>query len=223
MGPFSQSYALSYSGWVANLDGRYRDALDLHERTLEISRTYGFAFWAATSTCHAAINRARLSEPEAGAETLAAGIAQWRALGAEAFVPCLQTDLAAIRLGLGQLDDALHEVDQAIASAEERDERFFVAESHRVRGAILRQRDDSEAGDVRRELETSRRIAADQGALVFELRALTDLAQLGDREPSAADVEDLARLLARFPAVRRPIADVTRAQVILSGSVESAN
>lgn len=104
-------------------------------------------------------------------------------------------------------------VNEAVASAEERGERFFLAESHRVRAAILRRRRGVDRDEVRRELETSRTIAAGQGALVFELRALADLVEL---EGAGADAEDLRRLLDRLPTASRPLRDVDRVRAILS-------
>lgn len=213
-GPFSQGYAMTYAGWLANLDGRFAEGLDLQQQTLAVSDQYGLAFWTATATCHGAISRARLGD--AGAiDTLAAGIALWRGLGAEAFVPCLQTDLAAVRLDAGMVDEALQAIDQAIAWAEARGELFYVAESHRIRAAVLH-RQGSAPSEVCQELEASRRVAAGQGAAMFELRALMDLVRLDGADRRQAHVDDLRRLVAALPVVPRPVPDAARACALLS-------
>lgn len=217
-GPFSQAYAMSYAGWLANLDSRYADGLELEEKTQEISARHGLAFWTATAMCHGAISRAHMGDPTGG-DTLAAGIAQWRALGAEAFVPCLQTHLAAIRLDEGAVDDALDAVNRAVEWAQSSGELFFVAESHRIRAAILG-RQGTELSVVRGQLETSRRLAAGQGAKLFELRALTDLVQLDDADGHPRDMHDLHRLVAGLPADTRPVADVVHARALLAASTE---
>jgi len=213
-GPFSQGYAMTYAGWLANLEGRFAEGLDYQQQTLAISERYGLAFWNATATCHGAISRARLGDA-AAIDTLAAGVALWRGLGAEAFVSCLQTELAALRLDARMIDEALHDVDQAIEWAEAREELFFVAESHRVRAAALRLRGAAPV-EVRRALETSRRIAAEQGAAMFELRALMDLVRLGGADRREAAIGDLHRVLAALPEVRRPAPDVGRARTLLA-------
>lgn len=82
-----------------------------------------------------------------------------------------------------------------------------------MRAAILRRRGAVDRDDVKRELETSRTIAAGQGALVFELRTLTDLVEL---EGAGADADDLRRLLDRLPAASRPLRDVDRARAVLA-------
>lgn len=219
-GPTSQGYAMSYAGWLANLDGRFTDGLELQQRMLEISERHGLAFWTAIAMCHAAISQAHLGDPEAGADSLAAGIARWRALGAEAFVPCLLTHLAEIRFDLGAIDNALGDVERALECAEATGELFFMAESHRIRAGILRHQ-GSAAADVRRELESSRSIAADQDALVFELRALIDLVQLEDAHQHPADVHDLRVLVERLPAAARPVAEVAQARLLLTGTGDS--
>ncbi|HEX2042989.1 MAG TPA: adenylate/guanylate cyclase domain-containing protein [Acidimicrobiales bacterium] len=217
VGPFSVGYVLTYAGWLANLDGRFAEGLACQERTLELSQEYGFVFWMATCSCHAAISRAHLGEPIEAVETVTRSIAQWRALGAEAFVPCMQTHLAEIRLGLGAVDEALADVDDALRRAQRRGEQFFVAESHRVRAAILRHQAGPESGGARQALEDSRRVAAEQGAVMFEVRALTDLVELA-RDP--ADVEDLRRLVQRLPVVSRPTGSVERARAVLALSAD---
>lgn len=213
VGPFSQGYTLCYAGWVANLEGRFVDGRAIEERMVKIAERFGLLFWTVTCGFHAAISRAHLGQAETALDDAEAGLIAWRALGAEAFVPCNQTQLAEIRLVLGDLNEAMRLVDEAIASAEKRGERFFLAESHRMRAAILRRRADGDRAEVRHELETSRTIAASQGALVFEVRALTDLVELGGTD---ADVEDLSRLLDRLPAASRPLRDVDRARAVLA-------
>lgn len=218
-GPFSHCYVLAYTGWLANLDGRFEAGLDYHQQSLAISERHGLAFWIASATCHGAISRAGMGEaPAAAAETLAAGIAAWRGIGAEAFVTCFLTDLAAIRLAAGRVDDALDDVNEAIELSGKSGERLYLAESHRVRAAVL-DRDGAAASEVRAALEAGRRVAAEQGAVLFELRALVDLVRLGDPDSRQPDASDLRRLLAGLPPASRPAPDVVSARALLASLV----
>jgi class 3 adenylate cyclase/tetratricopeptide (TPR) repeat protein len=212
-GPFSQGWALCHAGWLANLDGRFDEGLALQERMVDIAARFGQHFWTVPCSFHAAISRAQMGEGKTALDEVEVNLVRWRGMGVEAFLACAETHLAEVRLLVGKGDDALQLVDRVIASAEERGERFFLAESHRVRAAILRRRGGVDRDEVRRELETSRTIAAGQGALVFELRALTDLVEL---EGAGADSDDLRRLLDRLPAASRPLRDVDRARAILA-------
>jgi class 3 adenylate cyclase/tetratricopeptide (TPR) repeat protein len=211
-GPFSQAHAMSYTSWVANLHGHFSEGLELQERILEISQRHGFVFWTATSVCGVALSQALLGDSGA-VDSLASGIASWRSLGAEVFLPCMQTHLAELRLGRGEADQALEEVEGALGAAEARGERFFVAESRRVRAAILRHL-GAAPPEVRAELEASRRTASEQGARMFELRALVDLVALDDPDHRDADLRQLRRLLDELPAVARPSEDHRRAHAL---------
>lgn len=213
LGPLTQGYVMSYAGWLSVLDGRFDDGLKFQEQILAISERHGLAFWNATAICHGAISRAGLGDTTAG-DTLAAGIGVWRGLGAEAFVTNLLTELAAIRLRSGSVDQARLDVDEAIELAERAGERFFLSEAHRVRAAVLLAQ-QADVGDVRAELETARRIAAEQGAPLFELRALVDLVRLDGGNCRRA-CADLRRLLSGLPTASRPAPDVVRARDLLA-------
>lgn len=213
-GPFSQGYVMTYAAWLANLDGRYPKGLEYEDQILETSDRYGIAFWNVTATCHGAISRASLGELKDAAETLAAGIAMWRGLGAEAFVTCLLTDLAAIRLAAGRADEALDDVEQAMELSARTGERIYLAESHRVRASIMLAQ-GAPVPAVREALETSRRTAGEQGAVMFELRALSDLVRLDGG--AGGEAHDLRRLLAALPQPSRPTPDIARARELLAG------
>ena len=199
IGPFSEGYSTSYAGWVANLAGEFELGRDRYQRTLEIGDRYGLAFWTATGTVGAAISDGHLGGAEQAVAVLEPAIEQFRALGAEAFVPCFRTQLAEIRLDLGALDGAMRDVDSAHEQAARTGENFFSAESHRVRAAILRVREPAEVASALAELAAAQRLAADQRALVFELRAVLDEMDLRTGEERAQCVVRLADLVARCP------------------------
>jgi class 3 adenylate cyclase/predicted ATPase len=216
-GPFSRAYAMSYEGWLANLTGRYEEGRTLHESTMEIGERYGLAFWSATGACHWAISRGHLGEPEQAIEILEPAIEQWRALGAEAFVPCFRTQLAEIRLAVGQFDAALHDVDQAIEQAERTGEEWFSAESYRLRAAIMQRMSPTDVNGALVEVGTARRLAGRQGALMFELRAMLDELELRTESGRVQPLEELHELIERCPAGTRG-AEVARARALLEAT-----
>jgi class 3 adenylate cyclase/predicted ATPase/DNA-binding transcriptional ArsR family regulator len=218
IGPFSEGYSTSYAAWVANLAGWFELGRDRYQRTREIGDRYGLAFWTAVGTVGAAISDGNLGSAAAAVAVLEPAIEQFRALGAEAFVPCYRTQLAEIRLGIGELDAALHDVDQAHEQAARTGENFFSAESHRVRAAILRRREPAEMEGAFAELAAAQRLAADQGALIFELRAVLDEVELRTGAEREQCVARLAELVARCPDGCAG-ADLDRARSLLDASV----
>ena len=84
-------------------------------------------------------------------------------------------NIASAHASLGQPELGLNLLDEAIQTAEEKDERFFEAELHRLRGdmlLMLRREGEAEA-----ELLRALTIARQQQARWWELRAATSLAK----------------------------------------------
>ncbi len=78
----------------------------------------------------------------------------------------------------GRHREALALLDRGIAANEERDVGFYIAEIHRLRGLCLLALDRANKDEARRAFTTARDIAKQQGAVIFERRAETALADL---------------------------------------------
>lgn len=100
---------------------------------------------------------------------------------------------ASVCLALGDADQGLELVEAALDEVARTHERFYEAELHRLRGALLGLRSDPSAIDaVNKAIE----VAVGQGALVWELRARVTLCELGEDDAEGA----LATLLDRLPS-----------------------
>jgi predicted ATPase len=121
----------------------------------------------------AQVEQGRLEE---GIAQLRRGLAARSDLAAEALRPCALSQLAAACSKLGQTDDALAVVSEAVAAVERTGERYWEAEIYRLKGELLL---DSNG---RSEAETCFRHAIDiahrQSAKSLELRAVTSLSRL---------------------------------------------
>src|SRR5690606_14402989 len=73
-------------------------------------------------------------------------------------------------------------LDRAEAVAEQTGSRFYLAETHRTRAAVLRSVDPDLS---RQSLERAVEVARRQGAVVFERRALSDLRAVVDDSSGA--------------------------------------
>jgi predicted ATPase len=67
---------------------------------------------------------------------------------------------------------------EALAAADEREERNYAAEMHRLQGELLLRQDDSNAAEAQGCFERAIEIARKQSAKSWELRATTSLARL---------------------------------------------
>ncbi len=198
-GAFTVAYVASYSGLLASFSRRYDEARVTNEHVLAVAERFGMQFWLSTATAGRAIAIGHLGDPRTALDMLTPALAQWQSLGAGALVPFDTTERGYLHLQLGELADALADVDAALALAEHTTEHMFTAETRRVRAAVLLALDPVDVPAVRAELVAARTLAAAQGALLFELRSAIDLLALpGTRDP--ADVAALQEILGRVPA-----------------------
>jgi class 3 adenylate cyclase/tetratricopeptide (TPR) repeat protein len=212
-GAFTEAYVASYAALIEGLAGRYDRSRDLHEQAIAVAQRYGMQFWLSTATAGRAISLAHIGEPRAALEMLAPAMEKWQSLGAEALLPFDIAQRALMHLQLGELAEALADADESLRRAERTTEHVFTAETHRTRASILRALDVDDVAGVRSELVTARTLAAEQGALVFELRAALDLAEL-DGDNTHGDVNALRDVMERVPADAE-LSEIPRARTLL--------
>jgi predicted ATPase len=120
---------------------------------------------------------------------LRSGSIAFRATGAELFMPHYIALLAAACEIAGQIEEASTLLDEALQIAERTGERWLAAELNRHKGQLLLRQGHTEAAEelYRKAL----RIAEEQEAKLWELRATMSLARLRrdqDRRPEARDL-----------------------------------
>jgi len=93
-------------------------------------------------------------------------------------VPLLKGLLAESQSQASNLEEALAEIDAALALASETGERWTDALLQRVRGAILLKRDPASAAPAEEAFQTAIAVAKEQGARSYELLASLSLAKL---------------------------------------------
>lgn len=140
------------------------------------SSEHGIVMWKALGTAFLGWATAASGDPGAGVELLRQGIGAYRASGAQLGVSTALGYLAEA-LGLdGKLAEALSAIDEALGLAERTKANYFLAEAQRLKGTLLLQDSQDEAGErmLRAALDTAR----GQGARWLALRAGTNLAWL---------------------------------------------
>ncbi|HSF94339.1 MAG TPA: hypothetical protein VLA52_04870, partial [Thermohalobaculum sp.] len=118
--------------------------------------------------------------------------------------------------GDGRHDDVIGALDDAIASAERTDERWFEAEIHRLRAQwILTHGGDEAEAEAERLFHKSIGTARRQGARLWELRAATDLARLWGRQGERSRAFDLLAPLHGWFTEGLGTPDLTDAEALL--------
>jgi class 3 adenylate cyclase/predicted ATPase len=153
------------------------------------ARDHGMKLWAAYGT----FLEPWMRFPSGGDElnSMRRGIETLREQGVFLYAPLFGTALAGAELRASDFETALATIDRAIAKAESTGQRWFAAESYRVRGEILWKRDAADAASAEEAFVTAIAIAQRQKAKSFELRAALSLAQLYLSSGRAADAKSV--------------------------------
>ncbi len=190
--PFDLGFALTMG--AHEFDHRY-ELEDLRKRAEECERLGRenslpllWAILAPISYGQALILKGK---PAEGIIPLKAGIAAWEAGGGKVRSPAMKAFLAEGTALTGDLDNALHLIDEAIAQVERPgwEERHFYAEILRLKGWMLSLKGDLEGAE--RNFLASLDWARRQQAKMWELRTSTSLARLWQSQGKRQDAYEL--------------------------------
>ena len=100
---------------------------------------------------------------------------------------------AAVLASSGRIDEGLAEIDAAQLHVEESESQWCMPEVLRIKGEIIAKREPADLGAIEDHLARSLALARQQGALSWELRTVTSLAQLLRDQGRPKDAEALLR------------------------------
>jgi predicted ATPase len=151
-----------------------------HARTaMKLAGEQGFTQRLAAATILFGWAQAMQEDP-LGVETMARGLADYRATGAGDDVPYWLALLVERRTATRQVEAAWGELDEALALVRANGTLVWEAELHRLRGELLSRQSSPQCrprDEVEDAFETALKIARRQNAKAFELRAATSLAR----------------------------------------------
>jgi predicted ATPase len=154
-----------------------------------VTAEQGFLLWRAMGMVYRGWVRVNNGDVAEGRSLLRQGCAAYRATGAEAFVPYQLALLARACEIAGQNEDAIEFVDDALQIVENTGERWFAAELNRLKGELLLRQGQS--GGAEELYRKAVRIAREQEAKLWELRAAASLARLRRDQGRHAEARDL--------------------------------
>lgn len=190
MSPTTQAVAWHFAGMLCQLMREPAQVRRHAEQSVEISQEHGLSFWRAGGEILVGWATAMQGSRAEGIARLRTGLAKWRATGSVTYETYYLGLLAELLLADGQLAAAAGALDEAHLLARRTDEKFFIAELHRLQAEAELQRDPQStmiASELRRALD----IAEAQEARSLVLRTLTSQARA-----------------ACFPAARSALLDV---------------
>jgi predicted ATPase len=181
---------------------------------VDLAREHGMLQYTAYGTFLAGWIRA--GSQELRLAEMRRGVALCREQGIALYIPLIATALAEAEADAGDINAALAVVDRTIEENARTGQRWFEAETNRIRGEILWKRDPANAAPAEEAFLTAITVAQRQKARSFELRAALSLAKLYQSTYRVADAHAvLAPALESFsPTPEFP--QIAEAQALLA-------
>jgi predicted ATPase len=183
------------------------------EELFAVTTEQGFPFFRAQGMIDRGWNKVKHGDIEAGVSLLRSGSTAYRVTGAQAWVPYHTALLAKACGAAGQVQEALTLLDDALQLAGRRGERWLDAELNRQKGELLlRQGHTAIAEDL---YQNARKIAHEQHAKLWELRAAASLARLWRDQCRSAEAREVLAPVYGWFTEGFEIADLKEARALL--------
>jgi predicted ATPase len=213
--PFSLSVALSGAAWFHQIRREGSAAQECAEASIHLAMEQGFPLYTARgAVLHgwALVHQRQAAE---GLRQIQQGMAALRALGTEIVLsPYLALFAEAYEI-IGQSTEGLRVLDEALTQVHQTEERYYEAELHRLRGALLLQQSLDHQAEAEVCFHTALEIARSQQAKSFELRTATSLARLWQQHGKRQEAHDLLAPVYHWFTEGFDTADLQEAKALL--------
>jgi predicted ATPase len=194
--PYSLVYATNWCAQVHLKRREWQASLEQIEAEMTLSNEHGFPFWQVVGTILRGWVLSEQGQVEKGIVLMRQSLAAWRGLGAEVSRPYFLAPLVSAYAKVGQVEEGLNAVTEALAAVERTAEHLWEAELYRLRGELLLNA-SREGGGVKDESEAENcfwqaiKVARRQEAKSLELRAVMSLSQLWQRQDKKEEARQM--------------------------------
>jgi class 3 adenylate cyclase/predicted ATPase len=189
--PFSQAYALGHAAIFHQFRQEAQAVQERAEALITLSTEQGFPHWLAYGVILRGWALALRGEGAEGIVRMRRGLVAYRGTGAELQRPYFLSLLAEAYGKVGQPEEGLTVLVEALPSADKTGEHYWEAELHRRRGELLLMQQMQNAGEAEecfwQALDTARR----QQAKSLELRAAMSLSRLWQQQGKQEEAHQL--------------------------------
>jgi predicted ATPase len=212
--PFSVTHALQWTAMLAQFCRDIPTTQDLTEAARALALEQGFAGYTAGVTLIQGWAQVHQGQEE-GMTQIMQGLAALRAMGSE-YLSTYYLGLLAEAYGhVGNIEAGLRVLTEALAAAHTTGVRYYEAELHRLRGALLLQQAAAPQEDAEKSLQQALDVARRQQAKSLELRAAMSLSRLWQQQGKGADARALLAPIYGWFTEGFDTADLQEAQALL--------
>jgi predicted ATPase len=176
--PFSLAFALTAGALVHQFRREVHAVQERAEELMRLSTEQGFPFWLAHGTILRGWALTAQGEGAEGIAQIDQGLVAHRDTGAEVHRPYFLSLLAEAYGKVGQPEEGLAVLAEALAIVDDTGERNWEAELHRSKGELLLMQQGQKLGEAEECFRQALDIAHRQQAKSFELRASMSLSRL---------------------------------------------
>ncbi|MBP6057307.1 MAG: AAA family ATPase [Nitrosomonas sp.] len=187
--PFTHVFTLIFLAWIYAGARKAKKTLEFTDEAIAASTQYSFELGLAWATASQGWALANIGQGEEGLAKLINGLSATRATGAITNNTSTLALLAEIYLRSDRIDEGLGVIEEAQKLAVTGGELFWQAELFRLKGELLLGQSDKSVQEAEECLCEALKIAQDQHATMFELRAATSLAKLWRKLNRADDAK----------------------------------
>jgi len=181
--------------YVSALIQRYRrewQTVQAHaEAILDLATEHGFARHVALGTLFRGMALAGQGQRAAGLAQMRQGLAAYRATGSVAGMSGHLAQLVETYGQVGQVEEGMHLLEEALAMVDTSGERHTEAELHRLHGELRRRQAVPDAPQAEACFQRALDVARRQQAKWWELRAAMSLARLWQQQGKRSEARDL--------------------------------
>jgi predicted ATPase len=189
--PFSLAQALHFSAHLHQLRREPQAARAQAEATLALCTEQGFGMFGAWSLLPRGWALAQQGEVTEGIAQIRQGFAGFRATGAGLTWPWWLALLAEACGTVGQLDEGLRALEEALAAVQRNEEGHYEAEVYRLKGELLLQEAPAHQEAAEEHFQQALAVARSRQAKSWELRAAMSLSCLWQRQGKREEARQL--------------------------------
>jgi predicted ATPase len=189
--PFSLGWVLSVAAIFHQFRREAHCAQECGEAVLSLATAQGFAQWRAYGSMLRGWALMHQGQVQEGITQLTQGLTAQRATGAAVLRPYFLTLLVEAYGTLGQSEAGLTVLTEALPLTDKTGARWHEPELYRLKGDLLLHQSSDNATEAERCFQHALKIARNQQAKSFELRAVTSLAQLWQQQGRRQEAYDL--------------------------------
>jgi predicted ATPase len=192
--PLSLAEALFFAAWLHLLRREGQATQERAEAAINLCTEQGFLWLAGGALILQGWALAEQGKREEGIAQIHQGLAAWRASGAEMCLPFYLAMLAEVYGKVGQTEEGLTALAEALATVDRTGERFYEAELYRLKGELTLQQHNVQRSTFKEVEECFHKaieIARRQQAKSWELRAVISLSRLWQQQGKKKEAHEL--------------------------------